>query len=192
MLGYTIYEDYITQLMSLYDGDPIVLISTENVKDVSSSFFAVSYTPVIHFWRPNFEVGGQWQSFDLGDGQDYNKPIFKIRWNNTFSLPKEWVVNLDARWQSKGNSGIYLLDSSYRVNMGVTKQFLERKLSVSLSVNDIFGTAKTKWHINNNLMKFDYDKYSDSRYVQLTIRYNFNSTRDKYRGRSSTDEMRRL
>lgn len=49
ILGYTIYEDYITQLMSLYDGNPIVLISTENVKDVSSSFFAVSYTPVIHF-----------------------------------------------------------------------------------------------------------------------------------------------
>ena len=192
MLGYTIYEDYITQLMSLYDGNPIVLISTENVKDVSSSFFAVSYTPVIHFWRPNFEVGGQWQSFDLGDGQDYNKPIFKIRWNNTFSLPKEWMVNLDARWQSKGNSGIYLLDSSYRVNMGVTKQFLERKLAVSLSINDIFGSAKTKWHINNNLMKFDYDKYSDSQYVKLTVRYNFNSTRDKYRGKSSTDEMRRL
>ena len=132
------------------------------------------------------------QSFSLGDGQDYNKPIFKIRWNNTFSLPKEWMVNLDALWQSKGNSGIYLLESYYRVNFGVTKQFLDRKLAVSLSVNDIFGSAKTKWHINNNLMKFDYDKYSDSRYVQLTIRYNFNSTRDKYRGSSSTDEMRRL
>ena len=102
------------------------------------------------------------------------------------------MINLDARWQSKGNSGIYLLESSYRVNFGVTKQFLDRKLAVSLSVNDIFGSAKTKWHINNNLMKFDYDKYSDSRYVQLTIRYNFNSIRDKYRGSSSTDEMRRL
>ena len=41
-------------------------------------------------------------------------------------------------------------------------------------------------------MKFDYDKYSDSQYVKLTVRYNFNSTRDKYRGKSSTDEMRRL
>ena len=84
------------------------------------------------------------------------------------TIHKEWMINLDARWQSKGNSGIYLLESSYRVNFGITKQFLDRKLAVSLSVNDIFGSAKTKWHINNNLMKFDYDKYSDSRYVQLT------------------------
>ena len=102
------------------------------------------------------------------------------------------MINLDARWQSKGNSGIYLLDSSYRVNMGITKQFFERKLAVSLTVNDMFGSAKTKWHINNNLMKFDYDKYSDSRYVQVTIRYNFNSTSDKYKGRSASDEIRRL
>lgn len=192
MLGYTLYEDYITQLMGLYRGNPIVLISTENVKDVSGGFFAISYTPTIGLWRPNFEVGGQWQSLDLGDGQDYDKPIFRIRWNNSFTLPKDWMINVDARWQSEGNSGIYLMESSWRVNMSVTKQLFDRKLAVSLAANDIFKSGNTRWHINNDYLKFDYDKYNDARYVQLTVRYNFNATRSKYKGGSSSDEMRRL
>ncbi len=192
MLGHTIYEDYITQLMSLYNGNPIVLISTENLKNVNSSFFAVSYTPTIGFWRPNFEIGGQWQSLDLNDGQEYDKPMFRTRWNNTFSLPKNWMVNLDARWQSEGNSGIYLIESLWKVNIGVTKQFFDRKMTVSLTFNDIFKSEKSKWHISNNLLTFDYDKYNDTRYAQITVRYNFNATRSKYRGSSASDEMRRF
>ncbi len=192
MLGHTIYEDYITQLMSLYKGNPIVLLSTENVKDVNSSFFAVSYTPTFGLWRPNFEIGGQWQSFDLNDGQDYDKPMFRTRWNNSFSLPHDWMINLDARWQSEGHSGMYLIKSSWKVDMRVTKQLLNRKLTVSLAFNDIFKSEKTQWHISNDLMTFDYDRYNDSCYAQMTVRYNFNATRSKYKGSSASDEMRRL
>lgn len=192
ILGYTIYENYITQLMDLYNGDPIVLISTENVKDVNNSFFAISYTPVIGCWRPNFEIGGQWQSFDLNDGQEYNKPIFRTRWNNSFTLPKDWMINIDARLQSEGNSGIYLMESSWRVNMSVTKQLLDRRLSVTLMVNDMFKSANTRWHVNNNYIRFDYNKYNDTRNVQLTVSYNFNASRSKYKGSSSSDEIRRL
>lgn len=49
--------------------------------------------------------------------------------------------------------------------------------------------------LNNYLYDFlshDYDKYSDSRYVQLTVQYNFNATKSKYKGGSSSDEKQRL
>lgn len=192
MLGYTIYEDYIAQLMSLYNGEPIVLMKTENVRDIKGSFFAINYTPVIGCWRPNFEIGGRWQFFNLNDGQDYDKPVFSTRWNNTLSLPKDWMINLDARWQSEGHSGIYLMKSSWSVNTFVTKQLFARKLSVSLVCNDIFKSGKKQWRINNDFMVFDYDRYNDTRSVQLTVSYSFNTTRSKYKGTSSSDEIRRL
>lgn len=59
-------------------------------------------------------------------------------------------------------------------------------------VNDIFRTDKIQWCINHNHIVFDYDKYTDSRYVQLTVRYNFNATKNKYKGGSSSDEKQRL
>lgn len=191
ILGYAIYENYMTQLVELYDGKSIAVMRPENVSDVKSRFFAVSYTPIIGFWQPNIEVGGQWQDFSIS-GKKYEKPIFKIQLNNSLSFSRQWFLSVNAGWQSGGNSGIYLLKSSLQTSATVTKWLLGKRLSVSLMVNDIFKNEKTRWRINHNCVVFDYDKYSDSRYMRLTVQYNFNTTRSKYKGNSSSDEKERL
>lgn len=38
MLGYTLYEDYMTQVVELYDGNPVALMRPDNMKDVKSRF----------------------------------------------------------------------------------------------------------------------------------------------------------
>ena len=65
-------------------------------------------------------------------------------------------------------------------------------MSISLMVNDIFRTDKIQWCIDHSRIVFNYDKYSDSRYVQLSVQYNFNATKSKYKGGSSSDEKQRL
>lgn len=191
MLGYTLYEDYMTQVVELYDGNPVALMRPDNMKDVKSRFIAFSYTPTIGIWRPNFELGGQWQDFSLSD-KTYDKPIFKIRLNNSLSFPHQWFLTAGVGWQSEGNSGIYLLKSSLQTNVNIAKMLFDKRMSVSLMVNDIFKTDKIQWSINHSHIVFDYDKNSDSRYVQLTIQYNFNATKSKYKGGSSSDEKQRL
>ena len=182
MLGHNIYEGYITQLAHLYEDEPVVHLHTANVENVKSSFFTIGYTPTVGIWRPNLEAGGQFQSFTLGDGKNYNKPLFNTRWNNYFSLPKDWMIRVDARWQSAGNVGVRLIGSSWKMNAGVTKRFLDSKLSLSLTLNNIFNTEKSQWLIQDDCLTFDYDRYSDSRYVELTVSYDFNTTRSKYKG----------
>ena len=191
MLGYTLYEDYMTQVVELYDGNPVALMRPDNMKDVKSRFIAFSYTPTIGIWRPNFELGGQWQDFSLSD-KTYDKPIFKIRLNNSLSFPHQWFLTAGVGWQSEGNSGIYLLKSSLQTNVNIAKMLFDKRMSVSLMVNDIFKTDKIQWSIDHSHIVFDYDKISDSRYVQLTIQYNFNATKSKYKGGSSSDEKQRL
>lgn len=68
----------------------------------------------------------------------------------------------------------------------------DKRMSVSLMINDIFKTDRIQWSINHNHIVFDYDKNNDSRYAQLTIQYNFNTTKSKYKGGSSSDEKQRL
>ncbi len=191
MYGYTLYENYMTQVVELYDGNPVALMRPDNMKDVKSRFFAFSYTPTIGIWRPNFELGEQWQDFSLS-GKTYDKPIFKIRLNNSLSFPHQWFLTASVGWRSDGNSGIYLLKSSLQTNVNIAKMLFDKRMSVSLMVNDIFKTDKIQWSIDHSHIVFDYDKNSDSRYVQLTIQYNFNATKSKYKGGSSSDEKQRL
>ena len=191
ILGFSLYEDYMTQNVELYNGTPVALLKPDNVEDVKSCFFAVSYTPTIGIWAPDLEIGIQWQDFCLS-GKTYDKPVFKIRLNNSFTFPHQWFLTVNAGWQSEGNSGIYLLKSSLKTNINIAKTMFDKKLSVSLMINDIFKTDKTKWFIDHNHVVFGYDKYGDSRYVQLTAQYNFNATKSKYKGGSSSDEKNRL
>lgn len=191
MLGLTLYEDYMAQVVELYNGTPVALLKPDNVEDVRSCFFALSYAPTIGVWVPNLEIGMQWQDFSLS-GKTYDKPIFKIRLNNSFTFPRQWFLTVNAGWLSEGNSGIYLLKSSIHTNINIAKTMFDKKLSLSLMINDIFKTDKTKWSIDHNHVVFGYDKYSDSRYVQLTLQYNFNATKNKYKGGSSSDEKQRL
>lgn len=189
--GYTLYENYTTQMVALYKEKPIVLIKPENLDDVKNRFFAFSYTPTVGIWRPHIEIGGQWQTLTLA-GKTYDKPIFSGRLTNSFSFPHQWYLNASVGWRSKGNSGIYLLKSSLQTSLHITKTLFKEQMSMSLTVNDFFKTEKTRWHINHDHVAFDYDKYSDSRYVQFTVQYNFNATKSKYKGDSSSDEKQRL
>lgn len=191
ILGYTIYEDYITQMVELYNESSVVLVKPDNMKDVKNRFFALSYTPTIGIWRPSIELGGQWQDLNLS-GKIYDKPIFNLRLNNSLTFPHQWFVTVNAGWQSEGNSGIYLIKPSLKTNVNISKTLFDKKMSISLMVNDIFRTDKIQWCIDHSHIVFDYDKYSDSRYVQLTVQYNFNSTKSKYKGGSSSDEKQRL
>lgn len=191
ILGYTIYEDYITQMVELYNESSVVLVKPDNMKDVKNRFFALSYTPTIGIWRPSIELGGQWQDLNLS-GKSYDKPIFNIRLNNSLTFPHQWFVTVNAGWQSEGNSGIYLIKPSLKTNINISKTLFDKKMSISLMVNDIFRTDKIQWCIDHSHIVFDYDKYSDSRYVQLTVQYNFNATKSKYKGGYSSEEKQRL
>ena len=125
-------------------------------------------------------------------GNTYNKPIFKIGLKNSLSFSHQWFLSANVSWTSKGNSGIYLREPSLQTNINISKWLFNQRMSVSLMANDIFKTDKIKWSIDHGHIVFDYDKYSDSRYIQLTIQYNFNATRSKYKGNGSSDEKQRL
>lgn len=191
MLGYTVYEDYMTQVVELYHESPVALLKPDNVENVKSCFFAFSYTPTIGIWQPNFELNGQWQDFCLS-GKTYDKPVFKIRLNNSFSFPHQWFLTARVSWQSEGNSGIYLLKPSIQTNINIAKTLFAKRMSISLTANDIFRTDKVQWYVDHRHIVFDYDKDNDSRYVRLTIQYYFNATKSKYKGGSSSDEKQRL
>lgn len=191
--GYSINENDILSFVRQFKDQNIVLFSPENVKRTQNVNLGISFTPTIGIWRPHFEAGGMWQWLKLeNESRDYDKPMFNGKWNNTFSLSKDWVVRANTNGHIGGHNGITLLKPSWGIDLSVSKRLLKDQLTINLSANDIFKTRTNKWEMNYDKINLWYDKNIDSRTISLTLSYQFNSTNSKYKGQQTSDELNRL
>ncbi|MDD2476611.1 MAG: outer membrane beta-barrel protein [Dysgonamonadaceae bacterium] len=103
--------------------------------------------------------------------------------NNSFSLPMNVLLSLDMSFQGKGNyQNVYLSENITVVNVGLTKAFLNDQLQVSLKGHDLFRGQKDANLLYNHQMDLYQLNQYDSREVELTVRYKFNSAKSKYKG----------
>ena len=72
--------------------------------------------------------------------------------------------------------------SNFEVNARLQKSFLQGRLTGTLYANDIFRTARTKVTTYYAIGKTAQDVYTYTQCVGLTLNYNFNATRSKYKG----------
>ena len=64
---------------------------------------------------------------------------------------------------------------------------------MTFEVHDIFNDSRQNLTLYNNAVTLNQRKFSDMRYVMLTLQYNFNVTRDRYRGTGAGNmEKKRL
>lgn len=193
MAGYSIIEDAMQSIPQQFKDEGIILLRDENVKRSRNANFGLSYSPTFGVWRPQFEAGAMWQSMKLDEvDSDYSKPIGSAKWFNTFSLPKEWTLRVDASGRTSGHSGVAYMQPSWDIDLKVTKRLMNNKLSINLTASDIFKTYTNKWEMYYGKVNMLYDKNMDSRSVSLTVSYRFNSTKDKYKGQQASGEVDRL
>lgn len=58
----------------------------------------------------------------------------------TFVLPKDWKIELNAMYQGPVPYGYFHIDPMFFANGGIKKHFWKNQATVTLNVNDIFGT----------------------------------------------------
>ena len=193
MGGYSIIENEMQQIPQQFKDHNIMLFRDENVKRSRNANIGLSYSPTFGIWRPQFEVGGMWQWLKLDEvDSNYSKPIGSAKWFNTFSLPQKWTLRVDASGRTSGHGGVAYMQPSWGIDLKVTKRFIEDKLSINLTANDVFKTNTNKWEMDYGKVNMLYDKNIDSRSVTLTVSYRFNSTTDKYKGQQASGEVDRL
>ena len=193
MGGYSIKENEMQPIPRQFQDKGIILLRDENIKRSRNANIGLSYNPTLGIWRPQFEAGAMWQWLELDDvDNSYNKPIGSAKWLNTFSLPQKWTLRIDASGRTSGHGGVAFMQPSWGIDLKVTKKFMQDKLSVNITANDILKTNTLKWEMDYGKIIMLYDKNIDSRSVTLTVSYRFNSTRDKYKGQQASDEINRL
>lgn len=176
-----------------FENDPKVsVIISRNVRKLPKFAAMITVAPTWGIWEPQFSAGIHKQWLDL---ESYGAEIkledlsFFGTFNNTFGLPDNFIVNIDAAYSSKGHlMTSYIFKDSFLVDCGISKSFFKKALQVKLAVSDIFNQSKAVNEIIvpqtdfKNLYRFD------RRRLSFTLRYSFNSARSKYKGSAAGEE----
>lgn len=173
------------------------MISRKNVKSLKSMTAFISAAPKIGIWAPQINLGMQKSWFTLHtDVASYrlNRPIFMGNFNNALSLPCGITLNVDYRYQSKGNTmNVYLAKEQHVLDVSISKSFLKDALTLEIKGNDLLYKCWDADLLYNQKMELLQVSKRGTRELQLTLRYKFNTTRSKYKGTGAGNaELNRL
>lgn len=76
------------------------------------------------------------------------------------------------------------------LNISLTKTFLRNTLSIQLAAKDIFNARRDGNTIYSKNIHFYIGNTYDSRHISFTIKYNFNTVHNKYKGTGAGNEER--
>ena len=187
MVSYKQERDVIMQWATQLEDNPAVtLLSNRNLKKLPSLTAYLTASPKLGIWAPQATIGfmKQWLTITSNDKQvRLNSPIPIASLNNSFSLPKGFLLTLDANFQGKGSQqNVVFTDHRFMVNLGITKSFFDDRLSVVLKGHDLFhGRTMDIKAYNDRLNIYQLSRW-DTRELELTVRYKFNTAKNRYKG----------
>jgi len=194
-VSYAYFDNPIVSTTKPYNEDGrITILTSENFtkKHFLQAFIGGQFQAGA--WQPRVNAGilKQWFSMPVdGNNISLNKPIAILQWQNAIHLPFDTWFNIDCQWMSSGNDrNIYVTSSSY-INTKLYKDFFKKRLSFTLEARDIFNTSRQNVNLYNNAVTIFQKDFSDMRCVTFTIQYNFNMTRDRYRGTGAGNSEKR-
>lgn len=197
--------DIISQYTTLIN-DSTTYTSFQNLHSSHSYGVEISYQQGLwKFWNMNINAS-LFQTIvndSIYDASLRNDLSWRIRWNNTFVLPLDFSIQLSANYRSKtitlnsmgfesGGAGQGIMNPRWNVDLGIKKSFLNKTLSLSLQVRDIFNSQQThvKSYGTSNRAYYEsvMDQRRDSRSVSLTLTYSFSNYKMKQKKRREVDD----
>ncbi len=191
-LAYSKTIDQITRLIGPDENDPRAnFISWDNLADQTIMSFNASLPfSFTKKWNAffNFSASHIDNQADYGDGAVVDVQVFtySIYQQHTFNLPNKFVAEVSGYYSGPGVwGGVFEYESSWALNLGLQRKFLNDQLNVRLSANDIF--FESGWDgvsVFDGLVSEGSGNW-DSRNVSLSVSYNFGNQQVKSRKRKT-------
>lgn len=190
--SYTYVKDYITSIIEPYSDDPQTgYITWTNIDHCWNWGSFLGYRHRWGFYEPQLQAGiqqGFIKAVSMGKEKSFHDPYYIFSLYNGFHLPKGWYMNLSFSYRSSGTYDFLTINSVHNFDFQLYKSFLKDRLSLSLNVNDIFNTKRYKTDGTYGNVRFQQQKWEDTRSVQLRLTYRFNQAKKQYRGENSAQE----
>lgn len=190
--SYTYVKDYITNIIEPDSDDPqIGYITWTNIDHCWNWGSFLGYRHRWGFYEPQVQAGiqqGFIKAISMGKEKSFHDPYYIFSHYNGFHLPKGWYLNLSFSYRSSGTYEYLTINSVHNFDFQLYKSFLKDRLSLSLNVSDIFNTKRQKTDGTYGNVRFQQQKWEDTRSVQLRLTYRFNQAKKQYRGENSAQE----
>jgi hypothetical protein len=191
-LAYSRTSDQITRLIAPDEEDPRAgFITWANLADQAIISFNVSAPlQILKWWNAYFNVNASHfdNQADYGDGavvdvQTYNYVIYQ---QHTFDLPWKLKAEISGYYSGPGVwGGVFLYDPNWGLDLGLQRKFLQDRLNVRLSANDIFYENGWSGYSDFDGLYSEGSGRWDSRRVSISVGYRFGNENVKSRRRST-------
>lgn len=175
----------------------ISLLNYRNLEKLPTFSTFLTLSPTFGIWSPQLSAGmiKQWVTINSsGNDVKLNKPLFVGNFNNSFRLPHNFTLSVDSRFRGIGETqNVRLSNNMFVVNAGITKSFKDDMFRIELKGSDLFYSNKEDVLLYNKQMELFQGSRYDSREIELTVRYKFNTAKSKYKGQGAgNSEMGRF
>ncbi len=190
--GYTREHDLFSHIGRVYDEEnEIAIFQPANFDHQDRVYATLVASPKLGFWQPTATLHYYQQMFDAekyGAPKKLNKPEFSFDLKSWFVIDPTMKALLHISYTGSNHWAFMYRGSNFMVNARVQKEFLKGRLSATLYANDIFRTSKNDVTTYYAIGKTAQDIYTYTQCVGLTLSYNFNATRSKYKGTGAGNE----
>ena len=184
--GFTREKDLFTHIGRIYDEEKeIAIFQPVNFDHQDRIYATLVASPKLGFWQPTATLHYYQQMFDAekyGAPKKLDKPEFSFDLKNWFVINPTMKALVHTNYSGSNHWAFMYRGSNFAINARLQKSFFKERLSCTLYANDIFRTSKTKMTTYYAIGLTDQDVYSYTQCVGLTLSYNFNASRSKYKG----------
>ena len=204
MFDYTRIHDYIITTFSSYKGNPTIVLGRKDnhhgQDNLSSLCFMASAAPTFGLYHPQLMMAMQRHHLKVlyhDEIKQMDNPMMIVRFKNAINLPfiiwgdkKGIWLNADFSWNSAGDGENMHFSPTWHMDLSLFKSFWNDRLSFKLACTDLFSTIRQRVTVYNDMRKYDIDMQRDTRKIELTIRYDFNLAKSKYRGQGAGNDVK--
>ena len=191
-LAYSRTTDQITRLIAPDDTDPRAgFITWDNLAAQTIYSFNVSIpVQITKKWNAYFNASASHlnNQADYGNGAvvDVQAFTYSIYQQHTFDLPAGFKGEISGYYSGPGVwGGVFVYKSSWSLDLGLQRKFLNDRLNVKLSVSDLFYESGWDGYSDfDGLLSYGGGRW-DSRRVSLSAGYRFGNENVKSRKRST-------
>ena len=181
-VGYSYVVNYATQVTDTIGN--ATYVQQQNLATQKIYSFSIgSSLPIRKWWNGYANV---WYNYQVFDGKVTNKPVHTElpMWGaylqNTFTLSKNYSAELSG-WYNGSNiwGATWMTKPQGGMDIGLQKQFWDKKASLKLSVTDIFLTEPWKANSDFGGLKINAGGSWESRTFRLNFTYRFGNSNVK-------------
>ncbi|MBU1372318.1 MAG: TonB-dependent receptor [Bacteroidetes bacterium] len=189
--NYSLTNDVITDVLLPDDAKKALYQTKKNLdQQISYGFNLNVPITLTKWWNSSNNVGGFYLGFRSNDLQGQNikngKNILQMNSQHNFTLAKTLSAELSGNYTSPMEYGIIKINSQYSVDAGLSKSFLNKKLSAKFAVSDIFNTRKQVIDSAYPGLNYHLTQKNETRIAKISLSYKFGNNDIKPARRRAT------